>query len=94
MEIKRIEEFIADSDKKANKYYDEYQSTGTGRTYKTACKYEDLATIGRMALAYQKKSDDGYLKRQNNVKALISNLTEETYTKDQVAKLLREVARW
>lgn len=74
---------------KAQKIRQKYQETGSG-ALKPAEDAEDIVDVIDMAL--RQVEDDGreYLRRRQNIDGLIGRLGKETYSRDEVAKMLRE----
>lgn len=76
-------------DQKALKIREKYQEIGSG-SLRPAEEAEDIVDVIDMAL--RQVEDDGrdYLKRRQNIDALIGTLINETYTKKEVEDLLKK----
>lgn len=90
--IQEIEKVRHEMQAKCDRYFSEYQETGIAGKEKTYRKYEQLADICTLALKQVREADDDKARRHRNIMARINDLTEETYTKKQVADLLREIS--
>lgn len=76
-------------DQKAKKIRQKYWETGTG-ALKPAEDAEDIVDVIDMALRQAKDDGREYRKRLGNIKVMIGNLIKDTYTKEEVTKLLLE----
>lgn len=89
-----IEKYISEFDKKAERYFDNYQETGSPSYERTYRKYRDLAEALRVALENDDDRNCDRDRRCRNIKNYAERLADKTYTKDEVKDILLEVAYW
>ncbi len=89
--LKMATEMLRDAEKKADKYYWEYQNGGSSRTYNTYEKYDHLVTICRNAIENITEENDRQLRREHNYEEFLKKLpTHEKFTRDEVMDLIRQ----
>lgn len=78
-----------------DKYFDEYQNSGSRSSERTYRKYDELTDICGYAYAYVQEEDDEKRRRVSNIRTYIQEqLRHDKYTKQEVIEMLEMIARW
>lgn len=88
--IERIRAVRSQAQKKADKYYNDYQNGGSSRTYNTYMYYNELILICDHAIADYTGENDARVRRHHNYVDFIDRIPiAEKYTRDELLELIR-----
>ena len=89
-----IAEWLDHFEAKRQKAFDTYQETGEARYDSQSNKYAIICD-GLMALLREKDDRDTKLQRRiQNKSAAVDKLIKDTYTKDEVVKIMNAAVYW
>ena len=75
--------------------FNDYQQTGDPRMHREYRRYDELSNVYTMAYKYQQETDEDRTRRLRNFTKFVNDhfdeSTKETYTRAEVASLLREL---
>lgn len=88
MTIKEIEKLQKEFEKKAQKFFEEYQDTGQDGKYKSYVKYDDLQNICGLAIQQLNNNEGRSTKRYNNYAGYLDNLLDQQYSLKEVKDIV------
>lgn len=86
-----VTKIMAEAQKKYDKYWHEYQCTGSPSQERTARKYENLVMCCELALKELDKGCDNCLRRYRNGKAMVEKLRQRRDVGHETAISIDEV---
>ena len=94
MERERITKIQAWADKQAEKYYDEYQMTGSASTLRTYEKYDDISHICGLAIRESEAEDETRMRIRRNQKAAVGRFRDAHSLQPSKTYSAKEVEEW
>lgn len=88
------QEWIARYERNALKAEDNYQQTGIQRYDSQAYEYRSIVDAFQAMLKQEQNYHDDIRKRTTNCDYIIDRLVKDSYSRDEVKKLLRDAIYW
>jgi CRISPR/Cas system-associated endonuclease Cas3-HD len=88
MIIQEIEKLQKEFQKKAEKFFEEYQETGMNGKYKSYEKYDDLTNICELAIQQLNNNEGRSTRRFNNYSDYLAKLVDKQYSLKEVKEIV------